>query len=208
MMTEIAEKTKIREYHEWIQMRWLNEDNDTLPRVLLVGDSIVAGHGVLVHEQLKEKCCVDLFATSKHITDILFMSDLEMMLSRKKYELIIFNNGLHGMNIEDDLYAPALREALTYLKTVTPNLAWRNSTPAIKWPAEGDKGEPNDRSPRILRRNADALEVVKELGLPVIDLYSAIGHDPEMFSDGVHHTDAGKDIQVKILCDFISRYIK
>lgn len=206
-MTETSEKTKIREYHEWIQMRWLNEDNDTLPRVLLVGDSIVAGHGVAVHEELKEKCCVDLFATSKHVTDVLFMSDLEMMLGRKKYELIIFNNGLHGFDIDDDLYAPALREVLSYLKTITPNLVWRNCTPALKWPVENDCPVPSERTPRILRRNAEALKVAEELGLPVIDLYSAMGHDPNLFSDGVHYTEAGRDIQVEILSKFISRYI-
>jgi hypothetical protein len=47
------------------------------------GDSIVGGHAVAVHELLKDRFCVDCMATSKHVTDVEYMGDLEFMLQRK-----------------------------------------------------------------------------------------------------------------------------
>ncbi len=196
-------KTLIRESHEWITMRWLNESDTTLPRVLLVGDSIVAGHAVSVHEQLKENYCVDCFATAKHVTDVEYMSDLEFMLKRKNYELIVFNNGLHGFGIDDELYAPALREVLLILKNRAPRLAWRTSTPMIKWPVENGKSEFQERTSRVLRRNADALAIANEMGLPVLDLYTPMGDRAELYCDGVHCSDAGRDLQVQLVSKFI-----
>lgn len=198
-----TEKTMVREYHEWIQMRWLNERDAALPRVLLIGDSIVAGHVVRVHELLKERFCVDCFATSKHVTDAEYASDLEMMLQRKGYALIVFNNGLHGFEIDDALYAPAVRETLAELKTRTPRLAWRSSTPMFKWPIQNGHPELGERTPRILRRNADALAEAQALNLPVLDLYEPMAGRPEFFSDGCHCTSEGVEFQSRMVAAFV-----
>ena len=198
-----TEKTMVREYHEWIQMRWLNERDTALPRVLLVGDSIVAGHVVAVHERLKERFCVDCFATSKHVTDADFMADLEMMLGRKRYALIVFNNGLHGFEIDDALYGPALRERLVEMKTRTPRLAWRSSTPVYKWPIQDGRPELHERTPRILRRNADALAEAQALNLPVLDLYVPMVGHPEFLYDGCHCTSEGAEFQSGMIAAFV-----
>jgi len=200
--------TLIREYHEWIQMRWLNERDATLHRVLLAGDSIAGGHAVQVHERLKDRFCVDCFATSKHVTDAEYMPDLEFMLGRKRYELIVFNNGLHGFDIDDALYAPALRAIFAALKGRTPRLAWRSSTPMFKWPIENGKPEPHERAPRILRRNADALAAARDIALPVLDLYAPMADRPELFCDGCHCTAEGVEFQTRLVADFIKSLFK
>jgi hypothetical protein len=198
--------TEIRETIEWVSIRWHDAPDKKSKRVLLIGDSIVVGHGTKAHDLLKKKICVDHFATSKHVTDVEFASDLEFMLAKQKYELILFNNGLHGFDIADELYPAALREMLAELKKRTPILAWRSCTPIL------DKENPAqlnpDRNPRVLRRNADALKISGELGLPTLDMYSPMAENKKLFSpDCVHFTEQGQDAQAQLLADFVCRQL-
>jgi len=201
-MCDKIEKTVIREQIEWISIRWHNDPDKKMKRVLLVGDSIVVGHGTRVHELLKEEMCVDYFATAKNITDIEFMNELEFMLQRRNYELILFNNGLHGFNIEDDLYEPALREVFSILKNKTPHLAWRTSTPMLN--KENMEEFNPDRTPRVIRRNNDAAKLAKELDLPILDLYTPMSENKQFFNhDAVHYTEEGQQVQAVLVADFI-----
>jgi hypothetical protein len=201
-MTDKAEKTLIRENIEWISIRWHNAPDTDMRRGLLVGDSIVVGHGSQVHELLKDKICVDYFATAKHVTDEDYIDELEFMLAKRNYELIMFNNGLHGFDIEDDLYAPALEELLSMLKSKTPRLVWRNSTPVLD---KEDLTKFNEeRNPRVIRRNSDAAKIAEELGLQIIDLYTPMAENKKLFSeDAVHYTPEGQDVQAAIISEFI-----
>jgi len=65
-------KTTIREPNEWVTLRWHDEQETAhLPRILVVGDSIAAGHGTLPSQTLKGVYGVDCFATSKIVCDYL-----------------------------------------------------------------------------------------------------------------------------------------
>jgi len=161
-----------------------------------------------VHEVLKERFCVDCMATSKHVTDVEYRGDLEFMLQRKHYELIVYNNGLHGFDIDDVLYGPALRATLTVLKEQTPRLAWRSSTPMFQWPVRDNTPEFHERTTRILRRNADALAVARGLNLPVLDLYDPMAERPEFFCDGCHCTTEGVTFQAGIVAAFVEAQLQ
>ena len=199
-----TEKTVIREDIEWISLRWHDEPNRTMPRVLLVGDSIVVGHGANVHALLKDRICVDYFATSKHVTDVEFMPDLAFMLCRRNYELILFNNGLHGFGVDDELYGPALLEILTLLSSRAPRLAWRSSTPVRNGDNRAELGE---RTPRVVRRNAAAAAVAQKLCLPTLDLYTPMLGHPEFYSDGAHCNQEGVKFQAEIIAAFIDEQL-
>lgn len=54
-MNSIMEKTEIREDTEWIDFRWHNAPDQTQRRILLIGDSIVVGHGGYVHGLMKKR---------------------------------------------------------------------------------------------------------------------------------------------------------
>lgn len=205
-MSTLAEKTEIRENIEWISIRWHNAPDTTMPRVLLVGDSIVAGHGTRTHELMKEELCVDFFATAKHVTDVEYMEELLFMMSRRKYDLILFNNGLHGFDIEDDLYKPALKEVLATLKEKTPRLCWRTSTPILD--KENLEEFNAERTPRVLRRNEDAAAVAEELGLPILDLYTPMAENKKLFCpDAVHYSEEGQQTQAQLIADFIKKQL-
>lgn len=96
--------TKIREYIEWTNFRWNDATSPDKPRLLLIGDSIVVGHGEFVFELLKDRYGVDTFATAKCVSDADYRFELDYMLSRNSYAAIVFNNGLHGFDIKDEVY--------------------------------------------------------------------------------------------------------
>jgi len=131
-----------REAIEWIGIRWHDEETTRgMKRVLLIGDSIVAGHGTDLRDRLKGKYAVDYFATSKTASDTDYWSDLEFMLKRYHYELIIFNNGLHGTNLPDEDYIGAVEDVIGKLRAISPRVAWRTTTPCFPLPG-GDNRYP------------------------------------------------------------------
>ena len=176
-------KTTKREAIEWINIRWHDEaETARLPRVLLIGDSIVAGHATLLRDKLKGRFGIDYFATSKIVSDHEFMPDLLFMLGRYKYDMIIFNNGLHGSAIDDGAYGKALFATLSVLKQYAPQLVWRNSTPC--YPSSDKKTNP--WITRVQKRNRIASKEVAKLDILTIDCYKVLAGKPELSSDGAH----------------------
>ncbi len=198
--------TTVREAIEWVSTRWHDEEETVgLPRILLVGDSIVVGHGTMLCEKFKGKYGVDFFATSKIVSDRDFLPDLKFMLKKYQYDMIIFNNGLHGIKVDDPVYARSLKRVLAYLQKQTGHLVWRNNTPCFPTPERKTAQAWVDRVPA---RNALALEVVKALGIPVIDAFSLLKNKPEFSSDGVHFTTEGYALLVDKEVSYIKQYFK
>jgi hypothetical protein len=201
-----AKKTVIRENIEWTNMRWNNAPDTDKPRVLLIGDSIVVGHADKAHDLLKDKVCVDYYATAKCVSDVDYMFELDYMLTRYDYALVVFNNGLHGWDIDDAIYSENLQETLTVMKQKVNKLAWRTSTPIRE---KGNLEQPEaERTPRLLIRNADAAKIAEELDLPILDLYTPMDNAPELFSeDAIHYTEEGRDVQAAKVAEFISKQL-
>ena len=192
-------KTKIRESNEWIIMRWHDDDKPSdLPHILLIGDSITNGHGTLLSKKLKGKYSVDCFSTSKIVSDHEYMSDMQMMLSKIKYDIIIFNNGLHGIDVDDNDYALELFNTLSELKKYTGNLIWRNSTPCYQYP----DGRDNPWTEKVKIRNKLADIEVRKLEIPTIDCYRVLENRKELVSDGVHFHEAGYQVIVDTIYSY------
>jgi hypothetical protein len=197
-----VKKTGIRENIEWTNMRWNDAQDNCKARILLVGDSIVAGHERLIHEIVKDEYCIDSFATAKCVSDVDYMRELDYMLSSKDYDLVIFNNGLHGFDISDEDYEANLKEVLTDLNKRVKKLAWRTSTP-IRQKEDLSKFEP-EKTPLVLRRNIFAAKVAADLNIPILDLYTPMAENVEYFSpDAIHYNEQGKEIQAQIIAKFI-----
>src|SRR6478736_2357019 len=85
-----------RESIEWCDI-WITHANETnLPRVLLIGDSIVRDYYPEVEKQLAGKAFVGRLATSRFVTDPVLLKEIKMVLSGTQFEVIQFNNGMHG----------------------------------------------------------------------------------------------------------------
>lgn len=180
-----------REKTEWSQFYWFDTDQQTLPRVLLVGDSIVVGSRQEVADCLQGTALVAAYSTSKIVGDPAIYRELSLALSDYHIDLIYLNNGLHGRNYSDDFYRKGLADLIAVLRQSSKaKLAWRSSTPvSVK-----DKPDTLDPviNPIAVRRNQIAAEIMAQNKIPVNDLYQAILPHPEFRSnDGYHYTLEG-----------------
>lgn len=83
------ENLLIREQFEWTNI-WCNNANDlTLPRMLLIGDSIACGYSPIVIKQLQGKANVDRLGTSRSINDpVMFTYNFILIFNHKNKSII------------------------------------------------------------------------------------------------------------------------
>jgi len=163
-------------------------DQEGLPRVLLIGDSISIGYTVDVRNMLRAKANVHRPLTNCGPTTK-GLAELDQWLATggagKKWDVIHFNWGLHdlkymgpnGQNLADPKaptskpqvsktdYENNLRQLVQRLKKTKARLIWRNTTPV----PQGAQGRvPGDA--KIY--NAIAEKIMASEGVEIHDLYS------------------------------------
>lgn len=193
--TAMAQDTidsRTREGTEWAILHWESAPDTTLPRVLLVGDSIANSYYGHVGELLKGKAHVDLLATSKSVCDPAFLLELAVATDGYKHAVIHFNNGLHGFHLSDAQYEAGLRRMVAKLRELSPQakLVWGSSTSAVNLATMQLDANTN---PRVLARNEIAARVMNELGIPIDDLYAVIVDHNDWHSDSLHFKDEGRN---------------
>jgi hypothetical protein len=185
-----------RESIEWCDI-WISHANETnLPRVLLIGDSIARDYYPEVEKRLAEKAYVARLATSRFVTDPVLLKEIELVLNSATFDVIQFNNGMHGWQHSEEEYRLAFPELIKTIRAYAPKarLIWATTTPLRdgKGIANDTKAEYSDE--RIAARNAIAAEVVAAQKFPTVDLNAAVRGHPEFHSDNVHFN--GQGIQV------------
>src|SRR5277367_7189511 len=77
---------------EWCDI-WISHANETnLPRVLLIGDSIVRDYYPEVEKHLAGKAFVARLSTSRFIGDAVLLKEIQLVLDGTKFDIIHFNN--------------------------------------------------------------------------------------------------------------------
>lgn len=189
---------KARESTEWCKVYWYNSENSTLPRVLLVGDSIVAGYNDVVAKLLNGRATVAYLASSKCVGDPAIYRELELVMNAYRFKLIHFNNGLHGFTTSEEDYAKGLADYVDAIESMSPEskLVWASSTP-ITVSGSPDKLNP-ERNPRVCERNRLAAQIMGKRNIPVDDLYSLMLGRPELScGDGYHYNQDGIKVQAE-----------
>ena len=180
-------------------------DDPSLPRVLLIGDSISIGYTLPVRELLKGKANVHRpptnCASTRH-----GIKSLDAWLGDEKWDLIHFNWGLHDLKfvapgtekladqndpknarqVSPEEYEKNLNELVVRVKKTGAKLIWRSTTPV----PEGAKGRiPGDSA----KYNAIAKKIMDANQIPIDDLYAFA--KPRLGEIGrkadVHYTPAG-----------------
>src|SRR5580698_1623955 len=96
-----------KESIEWCDI-WISHANETnLPRVLLIGDSITRAYYPEVEKHLEGKAYVGRLASSAFISDPALKQQIAMVLSQYKFDVIHFNNGMHGWQHSEADYEKA-----------------------------------------------------------------------------------------------------
>ena len=185
-----------RESIEWCDI-WISHANETnLPRVLLIGDSIARDYYGEVEKRLAGKAFVARLATSRFVADPVLLKEIELVLNQEKFDVIHFNNGMHGWQHSEAEYRKAFPKLIKTIRAHAPKakLIWATTTPLrngkdVTWDT---KVEYSDE--RIAARNAIAAEVVGMRDIPTVDLSAAVRGRPELHSDNVHFNGQGNQI--------------
>ena len=183
---------KNREKYEWARLWFEEASNPSLPRILLIGDSITAGYRPFVNELMNGKAVVDQLATSGAINDPLYLKQISLMLSEYPYKAIHFNNGLHGWHLKAAAYEESLKIVIDKIRELQENciLILATTTPST---VKGKPSEINLEKDKIIRdRNSILVTAASEYKLDINDLYSHIEGRSELRSDdGSHYTQEG-----------------
>ena len=180
-----------REKIEWLDV-WIPDTNERgLPRVLLVGDSITRGYGKQVEAGLKGKAYVARLATSKSLGDPALLDQVGLVLREHQFDIIHFNNGMHGDGYSEEAYAAALPPMLAWLRRDAPGARIvLCTTTDVRERNNLEKVLP--KTGRMVRRNELVIEFAKREKLPVNDLFGLIQDHPEYHAlDGVHFNEKG-----------------
>ena len=161
------------------------------PRVSFVGDSITRGYYRTVEDALEGKSVVCRLATSKSLGDPGLLGEVKLVLDPAKFDVVHFNNGMHGWGYTEAEYAKALPELVAVLRKGAPQakLVWGHTTPVR---VAGKLDQADAKTDRVKARNAAAAAVMAKETIPVNDLFAPLADRPELFSnDGVHLTATG-----------------
>ena len=164
-----------------------------LPRVLLIGDSILNGYGAGVTKALAGKAYVDAwvnpYSQASYRLDVMIAE----VLAHGPYDVIHFNMGLHGWQkgrIPEGKFEPLTKALVQALRTNAPRAAliWASSTPVTV------KGQPGAADPEInpviVEHNRMAAAVMNELHVPINDLYALLAPHLELARGDQFHWTA------------------
>jgi len=172
------------------------KDDPSLPRVLLLGDSISIGYTVAVREALAGKANVHRPAANCGPT-IRGLEAIDEWLGDGKWDVIHFNWGLHDLRYKEDKqqvplpeYEKNLTTLVERLKKTGAQLIWCSTTHV----PEGVS--PPRKNDDVIAYNAVAAKIMKDNDVAVDDLYSfALPKLAEIQkSANVHFSDEGSKV--------------
>lgn len=192
-MSAIAEEHIAREYYEWSDV-WLPGANKSdLPHILIIGNSITRGYTPKVEPAFEGRAYVGRISNSKSLGDPALLDEIEAVLKHNKFDIIHFNNGLHGEEYTEAEYDKAFPKLIKLIRKYQPKakLIWATTTPVRC--GEGMTGF-TAFSERVKERNKIAMKhITKDGNIMVNDLWGLVVDHPEYYAggDGTHPVDAG-----------------
>lgn len=186
-------KMPVRENIEWLDVFMPNTNDAALPRILLIGNSITRGYYNEVTKILEGKAYVARLTTSKSLGDPGLLKEVDLIMSYYKFDIIHFNNGLHGWGYTEQQYQKALPELVKHIRKNAPGaqLMWATITP-IHDKTDNNLFDP--RTERVKVRNKIALDyMATQKDIRIDDLWTLAMDHPEFYKggDGTHPIPAG-----------------
>ena len=131
------------------------------------------------------------------LTDPVLLKEIALVLDQMRFDVIHFNNGMHGWQHTELEYQKAFPAFLETIKTHAPKarLIWAATTPIRASKGVNADAKLECSNERIAARNAIAAAIVTAQDIPTDDLNLAMrGHD-EYHSDNVHFVSRGVQVQ-------------
>lgn len=188
----------------------------TLPKVLLIGDSISIGYQPFVAAALEGRCLVAHHeSNSGDSRNVLDRLDA-WLAADADAALIHFNVGLHdlrkwhdarGYQVPLAAYRENLAVIVDRLKAVGKPLVWATITPVVDERVAGTVPDFVRYDADVRSYNAAARAIVDAAGVPVNDLYAVVaaaGVAETVCRDGTHMTEAG----YRLLGEAVARSVR
>lgn len=193
-------------------LRMATVTDATLPRVLLIGDSITNGYLESVRKALAGRANIDAWVTPITQADKSMPDTLAAILGQERYTVIHFNLGLHGWQkgrIPEGQFVPLTRSMVQALKTNAPQarLIWATITPVTV------NGQPEILDPEIQpiidEHNRLALQVMEEESVTIDDLDAVVRDRLELAAgDQFHWKPAGMVLLTEAVAQAIGDALK
>ncbi len=179
------------------------QDDPTLPRVLLIGDSVSRGYTQSVRKALAGKVNVHRAPANCGPTAT-GIKKIDVWLGDGKWDLIHFNFGIHDRRTPIADYTERLEQLIARMKQTGAKLTWAATTPVPNVPGK----QPVAQS--IVERNEAAAKLMKKHGIPIDDLFTAVTpHLAKMQRpNDCHFNGPGYEFLGKTVADFIEAELK
>ena len=187
---------------EGYSMQRADVKDPSLPRILVIGDSISMGYRGFISKYFKDKAYVDYWVGGAWLDpnsvkgeNSKVKTSWKGVLSNGPYDVVSWNSmTLHMWNgapgrCPEDTYPGNMTEVVEFLKKTVPEtkFIWIRCTPCTTT-AEGKPVVINmDRTERIIKFNKMTDEIMGKYGIPEVDLYALCEKNLDKSSkDGVH----------------------
>jgi hypothetical protein len=178
-----------------------------LPRVLLIGDSILNGYLPYAVKALVGKANVDAWVNPYHQSDD-FNRRLAQALENGPYDVVHINTGLHGWQpgrIKEGTFEPLTKAMIEVIRQKCPDvkIIWASSTPImIKGKHELDP----ELNPIIVEHNRMAAKVMAEMNVQVDDLYDLTVKRLDLAKgDQFHWTNPGSKLIAEAVAEAVGQ---
>ncbi len=174
----------------------------SIPKVLLLGDSIRISYQALVAEKLEGKAEV-VGPTDNCQYSLFTLSSLDRWIGELgQPDIVHWNNGLHDcghnparnpVQIPVDMYRENLKFILNRLRGLTLNVLWATLTP-VHPDRPYRESQWSWRNEEVDRYNAAARELMEAHDVPITELHDLVWGDVEGFlsEDQLHLSQAGQ----------------
>ena len=176
----------------------LTDARKSLPRVLLVGDSICRAYEGEVRRLLDGKMNVSYWASSYCVTSPNYRTFLGIFLDEAKYDVIHFSNGLHSLGTPTPQWENAFESTLRFIREKQPSakIVWCTITPM----------QDEEGTAKVKELNTAGAKVVEKVGgIHTNDLFTLL--DPldrrTNWRDAYHHTSKVYKMEAKKVADAV-----
>jgi hypothetical protein len=208
LLCAAQDRRMVTEKIEWTYSDQPANPNPALPSVLLIGDSITRAYYPAVAKGLDGKANCYYFATSASIGDERLPVQIAQYFAQYfamihiPFDVVHFNNGMHGWGYSDAEYARYFEELPAAIRAASPHakLIWASTTPVRK---DQPGGATNAR---IEARNAIAARAIGP-SIPIEDQYALMAGHGDLHSDDVHFSAEGSALQAAQVVDSILKLL-
>ena len=189
----------------------------SIPKVLLLGDSIRISYQALVAEKLEGKA--EVVGPADNCQYSLFtLSSLDRWIGELgQPDIVHWNNGLHDcghnparnpVQIPVDMYRENLKFILNRLRGLTLNVLWATLTP-VHPDRPFRESQWSWRNEEVDRYNAAARELMEAHDVPITELHDLVWGDVEGFlsEDQLHLSQAGQIACASAVAQAISAHL-